>query len=305
MIISASRRTDIPAFYSEWMVNRLRERHVLVPYPRANGRLGSINLTPDHVDCIMFWTKNPEPMLDKLVTIDGLGFQYYFSFTITGYGDDMERNLPAKAHSIDTFLRLSEKLGPKRVDWRFDPIQVGGQYSIEWHLNTFGEMCRRLQGATERCIINFIKPYRHLPHIQEASGSTIQETARGLMKISKAYQIPLHNCTDASDLQHLGFSSSSCIDKRKIEEICGYSICAKKDPGQPKECRCIQSIDIGMYDTCANGCSYCYALTSNAKMRRQMAAHDPHSPLLSGHPHDEQIVDRTQPSQRENQLRFF
>lgn len=305
MIISASRRTDIPAFYSQWMANRLREGHVLVPYPKNSGKIGSIHLTPENVDCIMFWTKNPATMLGQLDAIDALGFRYYFSFTITGYGQDIERSLPPKDQVIDTFLRLSKRLGPKQVDWRFDPIQVNSRYSVEWHLNTFGEMCRRLQGATERCIMNFIKSYRHLPHIKELDDTVIRRVAEGMVKIAAEYHIPLYNCTEVWDLRDLGLHYSSCIDKIKIEEICGYPIRARKDPGQPSACRCIQSIDIGMYDTCANGCSYCYALTGEAKMRARMAAHDPESPLLTGHPQDEVVTDRTRPSQREEQLKLY
>lgn len=147
MIISASRRTDIPAFYAKWMVNRLRDGQVLVPYPRDAGKLGRVRLTPENVDAITFWTKNPAPMLEHLRAIDDMGFKYYFSFTVTGYGPDVERHLPPKDEVVDTFLRLSERLGPKRVDWRFDPIVVSARYPVDWHLDAFGAMC---QGAVHR-----------------------------------------------------------------------------------------------------------------------------------------------------------
>lgn len=305
MIISASRRTDIPAFYSDWMVNRLRDGYVLVPYPKNPDKLGRIGLTPNNVDCVVFWTKNPAPMIGLLNEMDSLGFRYYFSFTVTGYGRDVERNLPPKGRIVDTFLRLSERVGPKRVDWRFDPILVDERYTVEWHLDTFAGMCRKLQGATERCIMNFIKSYSHLPHIRELNDSVIRQVAAGMLKIAEEYHIPLYNCTEVWDLRDLGLHYSSCIDRAKIEEICGYPITAKKDPGQPAACRCIKSIDIGMYDTCSNGCHYCYATTGKPKVQARMAAHNPDSPLLTGSPGSEPIIDRTQPSMRDHQLRLF
>ncbi|ULQ58514.1 DUF1848 domain-containing protein [Brucepastera parasyntrophica] len=306
MIISASRRTDIPAFYSEWMLARLKAGEVLVPYPRNPERLGRAGLSPDNTDCIMFWTKNPAPMLDKLDHIDSLGFRYYFSFTVTGYGNDIERNLPPKQEVIETFLRLSERIGPKRVDWRFDPVLVDSTYTVQWQLDTFGEMCRKLRGATERCIINFIKPYRHLPHIRELDIAVIRELAAGMAAIAKEHEVPIYNCTDVWDLRDLDISFSACIDRAKIEEICGYSIDVKKDPGQPAVCRCVQSIDIGMYDTCAHGCTYCYAIASRKRLEQNLAAHRPGARMLAGEPPPgAEIFDRTGPSHKTGQLEFM
>ncbi|MDL2229337.1 DUF1848 domain-containing protein [Treponema sp. OttesenSCG-928-L16] len=305
MVISASRRTDIPAFYADWMLKRLEDGEVVVPYPRNPSRLGRVSLHPDNVDCIMFWTKNAAPLLDKLDAITALGFKFYFSFTITGYGRDFERNLPDKGAVMDTFLRLSDKIGPKRADWRFDPILVNSTYSISWHLDTFGRMCQRLAGSTERCIMNFIKSYRHLPHIKELEEPVIRELAAGMAKIAAEYNLPLYNCTDVWDLGGADIGFSSCIDRTKIEEICGYAIDIKKDPGQPKLCRCVQSIDIGMYDTCAHGCTYCYAASSSKRLEQNRRSHDPASLMLAGVPlPGMEITDRTGMSCKSEQLKF-
>lgn len=131
MIISASRRTDIPGFYSEWFLHRLRTGYAIAPNPWNPRDLSRVRLSPDNVDCIMFWTKNAGPMLDKLAVMDGMGYRYYFSFTVTPYGADMEKNLPPKQRVVDTFRELSDRLGPNRVDWRFDPIVVNDRYSEE------------------------------------------------------------------------------------------------------------------------------------------------------------------------------
>lgn len=305
MILSASRRTDIPSHYARWMVNRLREGEVLIPYPRDPDRLGRLRLTPELVDCIVFWSKNPAPMLEHLPNIDALGYRYYFTFTLTGYGAEVERNLPPKEQVADTFLRLSDRLGPERVDWRYDPILVDARHPVSWHLDRFGALCRRLRGATGRCIINFVKAYPHLPHIRELEDALIRQVAQGMAGIAAEFGIPLTSCADAQDLRDLGIAHGACIDADKVAAICGAPILAKKDPGQPAACRCVQSIDIGMYDSCSNGCSYCYAITDEARMRARMAAHDPDSALLIGRPGAQRITDRTAPSLKDPQLRLF
>lgn len=303
MIISASRRTDIPAFYSEWLLERLRTGEVLVPYLRDPSKLGHVELHPDKVDCIVFWTKNAEPLLDKLVVIDSLGFNYYFSFTITGYGCDIEQRVPPTDKAIDTFLRLSDRLGQKRVDWRYDPIMIDANHSLTWHSEAFESICRKLQGATERCIINFIKSYRHLPQVSEVDDDLVRNLAGRLAEIAASYEIPLYCCTEARNLEGLGIEFSSCIDKSKIEELCAYPITAKKDPGQPKTCRCIQSIDIGMYDSCHHGCNYCYAIANQKKLTQNIEGHKRESLTLIDVPLEGvTIVDRSGSSLRRAQL---
>ena len=306
MIISASRRTDIPAFYSDWLLRRLEEGHVFVPNPWNPQQAGTVRLTPENVDCIIFWTKNPEPMLDKLAKLDALGYRYYFSFTVTPYGRDIEKALPPKARLIETFKRLADRLGPARVDWRFDPIMVHGACSIQWHLERFDELCASLSGRTERCIMNFIKSYRHIAsRITLMDDDAIRETALGLAEVAATHRMPLYNCTEQWDLREQGIGSSACIDRGKIESLTGWPIAAGKDPGQPAVCSCLESVDIGMYGTCPHGCTYCYATTNDGAVRRRMKAHDPASPMLAGWPTGtERVTDRTRPSLRDPQLRL-
>ncbi|MDL2275416.1 DUF1848 domain-containing protein [Desulfosarcina sp. OttesenSCG-928-G10] len=306
MIISASRRTDIPAFYSDWLLRRLEEKYVFVPNPWNPKQAGTVRLTPENVDCIMFWTKNPEPMLDKLAKLDALGYRYYFSFTVTAYGPNIETALPPKARIIETFRRLSDRLGPARVDWRFDPIMVHGNYSIQWHLERFDELCALLSGHTERCIINFVKFYRHIAsRITLMDADAIRKTALGLAEVAAARRMPLYNCTEQWDLREQGIGFSACIDRKKIESLTGWPIAARKDPGQPAICNCLESVDIGMYGTCPHGCTYCYATKNDGTVRRRMAAHDPASPMLTGWPTGtERVTDRTRPSLRDPQLRL-
>jgi len=162
MIISASRRTDIPALYSNWFINRLKEGYALIPNPRNSDRLGRVELSPDKVDCIAFWTKNPIPLLDKLGQIDNMGYRYYVQFTLTPYDNAMERNLPPKSNLIQAFIELSKRTSVQRAVWRYDPILIDDRHPVEWHVEQFSKMCETLSTYTERCIISFIDPYKSI-----------------------------------------------------------------------------------------------------------------------------------------------
>lgn len=305
MIISASRRTDIPALYSEWFVNRLREGQVFVPNPYNRKKISRIRLTPDAVDCIVFWTKNPEPLVPYLKEIDKLGYQYYIQMTITDYGKDMEPGIPSMEESMATFLLLSEMIGKDRIDWRFDPILLTDRYSIEYHAEKFATMCQWLSHSTERCIISFADFYggqRYLgPEPEE-----MREVAQKLSKIAGEYRLPLYTCSEKIDLSAFGIQHGACIDKERIQKLTGYKMDLKKASGQRPQCRCVESIDIGIYDTCTNGCEYCYATRTAESAERKRELHDPASPLLIGQLRgDETVVDREIRSSRDYQLSLF
>lgn len=306
MIISASRRTDIPAFYSEWFLNRFREGYALVHNPRNPQRLGRVELAPDKVDCIVFWTKNPLPMLDRLNALDRMGYKYYFEFTLTPYGRCTERNLPPKERLVETFQTLSERIGPNRVDWRYDPVLVTHNFPLAYHLEQFEKLCGVLHSKTRRCILSFVDQYRHLKDLPAIQSDAILAVAEGFSRIAAKYRLPLLTCAEAVDLEQFGIAHAACIDKRKVESIIGTAIEAKKDEGQRPACGCIASVDIGAYDTCPHGCVYCYATTSAGLVARRMRAHAPESPLLTGFPKgDELITDRTTGSQKLQQLTLF
>ena len=284
MILSASRRTDIPAFYSEWFINRLKEGFVLVPNPYNPKQLSRITLSPETVDCIVFWSKNTAPMFDKLVQIEELGYRdYYFEFTITPYDKSIEKGLPPKSELIQTFQRLSDKIGLNRVDWRFDPIIINGQITENLILSRFEEMCKQLAGYTTKCIISYIDIYRHTdPVFKQISKDKQLFIAKHLADIASGYKLPLYTCSEEQDFSLYGIGHSACIDKEKIESIVGCKLVTRKDSGQRKNCGCVGSIDIGMYNTCSHGCSYCYATTTRKVSERKKAEHDPNSPVLAG-----------------------
>ena len=159
MIISASRRTDIPSYYSEWLFNRIQNGFVLVRNPMNIHQISKINLAPDMIDGIVFWTKNPSPMLSRVGELNK--YTYYFQFTINPYGEEIEQALPSKRKVIiPSFIDLSIKIGADRVIWRYDPILINKKYTIEKHIKYFEMLARLLKGYTKKCVISFVDMYR-------------------------------------------------------------------------------------------------------------------------------------------------
>lgn len=292
MILSVSRRTDVPAFYSEWFTNRLREGYVLVPNPYNTKQLSRIELSPEVVDCIVLWTKDAAPMTEKLSQMEELGYNdYYFEFTITAYDESIECQLPPKDKVIDSFRLLSDKIGSRRVDWRFDPVILNEQIAETFILSRFEEMCRLLANYTEKCIISFVDAYKHTPRSFSNLPLEKQESlAKSLGEIAASYSLPLYTCCEEQDFSMFGIQHAACIDRKKVEDILGCQIVARKDAGQRKECGCIESVDIGMYNTCNHGCAYCYATRSVRATEQNRLLHDPCSPMLIGIPNGYEVI---------------
>lgn len=292
MILSVSRRTDIPAFYSEWFINRLREGYVLVPNPYNTRHLSYIPLSPAHVDCIVFWTKDAAPMFDKLNMVEELGYKdYYFEFTVTPYDESVEQHLPPKSGLIQTFQRLSDRIGPDRVDWRFDPILLNEQIGCSYLLTEFEKMCKHLAGYTTKCIISFVDLYKHIrPAFKEISREQQMRIAKEMAEIAATYHLQLYACCEKHDFSSYGIHRSACIDREKIECIIDCKLLVRKDANQRTYCGCMESIDIGVYNTCQHACTYCYAVRQPNLARQKWALHDPHSPMLIGVPTSEEII---------------
>lgn len=158
MILSVSRRTDVPNYYSDWFYNRIREGYLYVRNPMNAHQVSRIDLSPQVVDCIVFWTKNPANMMAHLHELEG--YPYYFQFSLTGYGRDIELNLPDKRTVlIPVFQHLSSRLGKERVIWRYDPILLNGRYTAEYHVKAFEEIAGWLDGYTEKVVISFVDLY--------------------------------------------------------------------------------------------------------------------------------------------------
>lgn len=299
MIISASRRTDIPAFYGPWLVNRLRAGSVMVRNPFNRHQVTRVRLTPQETGCLVLWTKNPAPLLPHLQTITELGYSMVFHYTLTGCDPALEPGLPSLEERIATFRALSGILGPQRVLWRFDPIVLTKAQGPQDWLHRFADLAGRLNGVTKQCTISFVSLYakcrRHLAgigllNVEEAVKRAL---VSGMAQFATCHGIRLVACCDPFVAGQCGIEQAHCIDAMQLGVLLGRDLVAGKDTGQRPGCGCSRSIDIGAYDSCSHGCRYCYATTSFQAAGRNMSFHDPDSPLLIGQLRgDERIRDR-------------
>jgi len=288
MIISASRRTDVPAFFGEWFVRRLEDGYVVVRNPMNHSQIRRVDLTPQQVECIVFWTKDPEPFLAHLPRLDAMGYTYYFQYTLNPYPADIEGGLPALSRRTASFKRLAEHVGPKRVVWRYDPIIFAPNITLEWHQEHYGCLAEQLKGYSERCVISFVDFYqktlrntKHLglrPPVAEERDSL----CRFIGEAGRASGFTVSACCEDASLAEYGISRASCVDAGLIAEITGRSCPVPRDRNQRPGCGCAQSIDVGVYNTCSHLCAYCYANTSSKAVRQNILRHDPHSPVLIG-----------------------
>lgn len=294
MIISASRRTDIPGYYSEWFINRLKEGSVLIRNPMNYAQISRIQLSPEVVDCIVFWTKDPEPILERLPLIDRMGYRYYFQFTLTPYGRDLEPELRDKEDILKTFIKLSNTIGRERVLWRYDPVILNDHYTVGYHTNKIYELFQNLSDYMEACTISFVDLYQKFKLsnqiLREITEEEMHQLASVFSEAGKHFGITVRACCERLDLSRYGISSASCIDLKTIERVCGYRIDGRKDTNQRPGCGCIQSIDIGSYNTCRNGCIYCYGNAGRTSAQKNYEHHNPNSELLIGTVREDEII---------------
>ncbi len=309
MIISASRRTDIPSYYGQWFIQRLREGYVYIPNPYNKNRYSKANLSSENIDLIVFWTKNPLPFLKYLPIIDAMAYPYYFQFTLTPYGREMEKNLPHKNKLVENFIQLSEQIGKDRLVWRYDPIIINSSYTLEYHTQKFAAMAKLLAKNCCRCVISFVDDYKNVSsrmgqkNTYDMSKENIFALAKIFSQIAKENNLELYTCSEEIELAQFDIKHGACIDKTIIEKILNCKINAQRDKNQRPSCLCLESIDIGTYNCCANGCNYCYALTSERLAHKNMARHNPQSSVLIGEmPQDIILTERKVSSVIEKQL---
>ena len=311
MILSVSRRTDVPNYYSDWFINRLKEGFLYVRNPMNTHQISRINLSPEVIDCIVFWTKNPANMLGKLEYLQD--YAYYFQFTLTGYGRDIEPNLPDKRKElIPAFQKLSEKIGKEKVIWRYAPILLSDKYTADYHLRAFEEIAGNVAGYTEKAVISFVDLYEKTWRntrglgIRLATEKEMMGLAAEMARIASKYNLEIESCAEQWDFQKVGIQRGSCIDKKLIERIIGCRLTGQKDKNQRKECGCFESVEVGAYNTCLNGCRYCYANFSDEKVKENIKLYSQDAPLLCGNiGPDDKITDRKMKSLKNIQLSFF
>lgn len=294
MIIQTGMRTDIPAFYSKWLLNRIREGFVCVRNPYNPSQVTRYSLSPEVVDLIAFCTKNPAPMLPYLDELKNYG-QYWF-VTITPYGRDIEPNVPDKEAVMRSFQQLSQTVGADSVGWRYDPIIVDSKHTVEWHISEFEKMAATLSGYTRTCVISFIDIYkkvqRNFPEAKEVQKKDRITIGKDLIEIADRYGMTIKPCAEGNDLAVHGADCSGCMTVATYETALHSRLEVPKRKTNQRDgaCACLLGVDIGAYDTCGHLCKYCYANTDAGLVYQNRRKHDPESPFLLGGSMPEDVI---------------
>jgi hypothetical protein len=308
MIIQTGARTDIPAFYAEWFVNRIKEGYVMVRNPYYPEQVTKYQLTPDVVDLIGFCTKNPAPMFPYMDVLKDFG-QYWF-VTITPYGKEIEPNVPEKEVVMQDFRKLSKIVGVDSVAWRYDPILIDDTYTLERHIADFKHMAGTLAGYTKTCVISFIDLYkkvqRNFPEAKEVTEKERLILGKAFSEIAQSNGMIVKACAEGRDLERFGVDCDGCLTVETFETALHRHLKAPKKKSQRGlACACYLGADIGSYDTCGHLCRYCYANTRKDVVHDNMKKHDPNSPFLVGHSMRDDIVhEAKQESWIDEQVQF-
>ena len=290
MIINTGARTDTAQWYAPWLQRRFEEGYVFVRNPLFPYKVTRYELDPGVVDCVLFCSKNYAPLLPALPAIVGR-FNTYFHYTITAYGRDIEPRVPSIDDSVQTLYDLERLVGARRICWRYDPVLLDGTYTVERHLETFAYLCDRLAGHVDRCIFSFVEMYQKLeqnyPELRPIGPSDRDVLARGLGRIAGEHGIHIQTCGNNGLWPQYGIAPSGCTTLEMLGRANGVEFKKLKHKGQREGCGCYDSRDIGTYDSCSNGCRYCYANRDPERaLRNWREEHDPESPLLLGHLRD-------------------
>ncbi len=289
MIISASYRTDIPAFYGEWFVNRLRAGYCKVANP-YNKHISRIALDAKSVDGFVFWTKNLGPFLGHLPEVAAFARPFMVQYTINGYPRELERAVTPPEQSIRHVKEVVQHYGAGTVVWRYDTIVFSSLTPLAFHIENFGKLLDQLAGLVDEVVVSFMQLYKKTKRNMNAAATKgrwswsdpddSQKTAllRQLVNLAQARGVVVSVCAQPEKIVP-GAVEARCVDARRLTRLSGRRIQAAIRGGR-KECGCFESRDIGDYNTCPQGCIYCYAVENWAEAKRRYAKHDPASDFL-------------------------
>ena len=327
MILNTGMRTDIPAYFSKWFLNRIREGYVLTrnPYNPLPGP--RYRLAPEVVDILCFGTKNPGPLLPHL---DEIGkFRTFWFVTMNPYGRELEPHVPYWKKVAEYIRELSREFGPRAVSWRVSPIIVNGRYTVPWHIDRFAEMAESLSGAVETCMIAFLDLYaktvRNFPEGRQVAPWEKAEIGKAFAETARRNGIRLIGCYEDQDLKKYGVDVSGCMTHHALEHIGDIKLTipksergVQKRPGSSasisdeerkeywEQGGCLLGNDIGAYNTCPHGCRYCYANFDQAAVAANFRLHDAESPYpVGGAIEGDVIHDARQVSWIEHQMSIF
>ncbi|WP_431861679.1 DUF1848 domain-containing protein [Azospirillum sp.] len=290
MIVSASYRTDIPAFYGRWFLNRLEAGFARVANPYG-GPPGQVDLTPAAVDGFVFWTRNLAPFGAALDAVDARGTPFVAQVTVTAYPRALERSVIAWEDAVAQLRAVRDRWGPRAAVWRYDPIVLTTLTPPAWHREAFARLAAALRGVTDEVTVSFLQPYRkttrNLDAAARAAGFAWQtpepEEKRALLAaltgIAAENGMALTLCTQPDLTDVPGVAAARCVDAVRLSDVAGAPVAARQKGNRPG-CLCAESRDIGAYDTCPHGCAYCYAVSNRTAARARFQAHDPEGEFL-------------------------
>ena len=327
MVLNTGMRTDIPAYYSEWFMNRIREGFVLTRNPYNPLQVTRYCLDPQVVDILAFGTKNPAPLLPYLEELSA--FRTYWFVTMNPYGPELEPNVPDWREVAASIRALSARFGAKAVSWRISPIIVNDQYPWDWHIARFAEMADALDGAVETCMIAFLDLYektrRNFPEGRPVTRAEMAEIGQVFVPVARRHGIRLIGCYQDRDLAAYGVDVSGCMTHHALEHVGDFRLTIPKSQKSVQKMMCssasiteaenrefqehggcILGRDIGEYNTCPHGCRYCYANYDKQVVMANYRRHDPKSPYLIGGPMPGEVIhDADQVSWIDNQISMF
>ena len=298
VVLSASRATDVPAFYAEWFMNRIRAGFFKWTNPFNPAQVQTVSTA--NARAIVFWSKHPAGILAHLDELDRRGFRYYFQYTLNDYeAEGLEPRLPPLSARVELFRRLADRLGPERVIWRLDPLVLADGLGVPELLDKAAKLAALLAPHARKLVFSFadVEGYpavkRNLARggfaAREFARAEMEEIARGLAGINRAYGLALATCAEEADLSAHGVAHNRCVDGELLarlwpedEALMAFlaSGAARKDKGQRPACGCIAGKDVGRYRTCPFACAYCYANGSRAEAERNFRAHRPEGETL-------------------------
>jgi hypothetical protein len=289
-VISASRRTDIPAFYIDWFMNCLRKGYVRWANPFSKA-IYEVSLQPEDVSVIVFWSKNYKPLLPYLDELDSKGYRAVFHFTINGLPHLFKPRIPDTSEMIECAKVLARRYGPESVLWRYDPIVISNITDKNYHIAHFQKLCAALEGSVKQCFFSFVcfysKVQRNMEALARRTGIECHDIpkedkialATDLAEIAENHGIEMRSCC-GDYLVGGRIKKAHCVDADLLRKLFPDRIFDLAERPTRKECGCFESTDIGAYNTCMHGCVYCYANANPASAERSYKRHDPESDIL-------------------------
>ncbi len=290
MILNISGRTDIVAFYSEWLMNRLKVGFIDVRNPFNPKLVSRINL--DDVELLFFCTKNPIPILDKLKDIKK---KVYFHVTLTSYKKDIEPGLPPKKDIIEAIKKISNMIGKDNIVVRYDPVFINSKYTIDYHINAFDKLCSLLDGYISKILISFIDDYKNVRNnykvlnYKKLTEDDYRQIGLSFSDSARRHNMVVHTCAEVNNLVEYGFIKDECMSRELAFKLTGR-IYKKWQARKKAPCNCIEMVDIGVYNSCKHFCKYCYANFDELKVKDNYSKHNPNSSLLVGELEKDDII---------------